>query len=133
MSTENNKKMVKEFFEKFYLADVEGALSYLDDAVIWKAMGLKGELPVSGTMDKNGIADLIKMVKGIIPEGLQLKPIAWTAEGNRVAAEYESYGVLTNGRVYNNPYHFLFEFSEGKITKIREYMDTLHVKEVFLD
>lgn len=133
MNAKNNKQVVIEFFENFSVANVEGSLSYLDDTVIWRAMGLKGELPVSGTMDKNGIADLIKMVKSIIPEGLQLKPIAWTAEGNRVAAEYESYGVLTNGRIYNNPYHFLFEFSEGKIIKIKEYMDTLHVQEVFLD
>ena len=133
METNINKQMVIDFFDRFSAADVKNALSFLNDDVVWRAMGLKGELPISGTMDKEGIGELIKMVKGAIPEGLQLKPVAWTAEGNRVAAEFESFGVLTNGRVYNNPYHFLFEFKEGKISVIKEYMDTLHVKETFID
>ncbi|NOU60157.1 nuclear transport factor 2 family protein [Marinifilum caeruleilacunae] len=133
MKKENNKQVVIDFFEKFSAADAEAALSFLHDDVQWRAMGLKGELPISGTMDKDGIAELIVMVKSAIPKGLHLKPIAWTAEGNRVAAEYESYGVLNNGRVYNNPYHFLFEFTNGKISVIKEYMDTLHVKETFID
>ena len=133
MSTQQNKQTVLDFFERFSAGDATNALTYLGEDVIWQSMGIKGDPPVSGKMDKNGIADLIKMVKTAIPKGLELTPVGWTAEGDRVAAEFISYGELTNGRIYNNPYHFLFQFSEGKIVYIKEYMDTLHVKSIFVD
>ena len=40
--------------------------------------------------------------------------------GDRVAAEAKFNGELTNGRVYNNLYHYLFEFDNGKIVKIEK-------------
>ncbi|SDW11811.1 hypothetical protein SAMN05444411_101101 [Lutibacter oricola] len=132
MNTEQNKQLVLDFWASFHNADVEKAFSYLDDNVQWRAMGVKGELPVSGIMDKNGIGDLIKTVKEMMPNGLELKTLSLTAEDNRVANEVESYGELTNGKVYNNLYHFFIEISNGKIVKIKEYMDTIHVKEIFI-
>ena len=53
------------------------------------------------------------------------------AEGERVAMEAESYGELTNGRVYNQHYHFVFEFRDGKISAVREYLDTQHAHAVW--
>ncbi|WP_276153034.1 MULTISPECIES: hypothetical protein [unclassified Sulfitobacter] len=35
--------------------------------------------------------------------------------------------------IYNNLYHFLFVFRDAQIVSVREYMDTLHVKSVFID
>jgi len=59
MSTEQNKQIVREFFERFSAGDIPGALDLLDDAVIWRAMGREGGLPMSGEMDKDGIGNLI--------------------------------------------------------------------------
>lgn len=133
MSTEQNKQIVDNFFEKFSAADVVGALELLDDAVIWRAMGREGGLPMSGEMDKQMIGGLIKNVKSAFPNGMRLTPTGWTAEGDRVALEMESYAVKSNGIVYNNFYHFLVILSNSKITSLREYLDTLHVKQVFID
>lgn len=133
MNTTKNKQIVQDFWASFSDANVEKALSFLDEKVTWRAMGVKGELPISGTMDKNGIADLIKNVKAIMPKGLALKMLSFTAEENRVANEVESYGELTNGRIYNNLYHFFIEIENEKITTIKEYMDTIHVKEILVD
>ncbi len=133
MKTEQNKQTILNFFEQFSRANVDKALAYLDDKVVWQAMGVHGELPMSGKMDKKEIGELIITVKSMMPKGLELKSIGWTAEDNRVAAEFISYGVLNNGKVYNNLYHFLFQFSNGKIIKIKEYMDTLHAKSIFID
>lgn len=133
MSTEQNKQIVREFFERFSPADVPGALGLLDDAVIWRAMGRESGLLMSGEMDKDGIADLIGVVKDALPGGMKLTPTGWTAEGDRIALEMESYGEKANGTVYNNLYHFLITVSDGKITSLREYMDTRHVKQVFID
>lgn len=133
MSTEQNKQIVGKFFEKFSAADVAGALELLDDTVIWRAMGREGGLPVSGEMDKHKIGGLIENVKAAFPDGMRLTPTGWTAEGDRVALEMESYAVKSNGIVYNNFYHFLVILSNSKITSLREYLDTLHVKQVFID
>lgn len=133
MSTEQNKDIVRTFFERFSAADVPGALSHLDDGVVWRAMGVEGGLPMSGELDKEAIGGLIGGVKEAIPGGFKLDPSGWTAEGDRVALELECYGELTNGRVYNNMYHFLIIVSDGKIKTIREYMDTNHQRRVWVD
>jgi uncharacterized protein len=49
------------------------------------------------------------------------------AEGDQVALEMASHGVLKNGRVYDNEYHLLMRLREGKIVAVREYYDTFHV------
>ncbi len=62
--------------------------------------------------------------------GLTLTMSGVTCEGDRVAVEAESRATyVPNGRIYNNRYHFLLEFRDGKIAKIREYCDTLHIAE----
>ncbi len=48
------------------------------------------------------------------------------AEGDQVAVEAESWGELKNGRVYNQEYHFLITLRDGKISAVREYLDTQH-------
>jgi ketosteroid isomerase-like protein len=53
-----------------------------------------------------------------------------TAEGDRVAIEAVSHGQMTNGKIYNNTYHYLFVFEDGKIRKAKLYNDTLHAAEV---
>ncbi|MEM6883529.1 MAG: nuclear transport factor 2 family protein [Verrucomicrobiota bacterium] len=133
MSADQNREIVREFFERFSAADVDATLALLDDSVIWRAMGRDGGLPMSGEMDKAGIGQLIRNVKALMPEGLKLTPTGWTAEGDRVALEMESYGVKQNGTVYNNFYHFMVILSEGRITNVREYLDTIHVKQVFIE
>ncbi len=35
----SNKEIAQKFFKRFSVADVEGALSLLDDKVSWQAMG----------------------------------------------------------------------------------------------
>ena len=48
-----------------------------------------------------------------------------------MAVEAESRGDHVSGQVYNNLYHFLFEFDDaGKLKVLKEYMDTERVTEV---
>ena len=54
------------------------------------------------------------------------------AEGDRVALEVTSSGDLKNGRLYRQEYHFLMEFRDGKISAVREYLDTQHAHAVWI-
>ena len=46
------------------------------------------------------------------------------AEGEVVVVEHRLSAILPNGRSYVNDYCFLFEVRDGKVWRIREYMDT---------
>lgn len=46
------------------------------------------------------------------------------AEGDVVVAEHRLSATLPNGRPYVNDYCFVYEVRDGKVWRIREYMDT---------
>ncbi|MGA7418357.1 MAG: nuclear transport factor 2 family protein [Acidimicrobiales bacterium] len=46
------------------------------------------------------------------------------AEGDVVVVEHRLSATLPNGRPYVNDYCFVFEVRDGKVWRIREYMDT---------
>lgn len=133
MSIDTHKQLVSDFFSRFVKSDIDGLLSLLDDQVVWKMMGQQGGLPVSGEMDKEGIAGLMQSVRDLVSGPLNMYPKAWTIEGDRVAVEVESSAILNNGRTYNNLYHYLIVINNGMIKTIKEYADTDQVRRVFLD
>ena len=63
--------------------------------------------------------------------GITFTVHALTAEGDRVAAEVESYAPTADGKLYNNHYHMLFELRDGLVTVVKEYADTAHARDVF--
>lgn len=126
-----NKQLVADFMEVFSGGDVDRILSYLgEEATWWVAGTLEG---ISGTKDKAAFGQMLSGISESTATGaIRLTPRAWTAEGDRVAVETESYAELKNGRVYNNLYHFVFEVRDGKIQSVKEYLDTEHTAAVFL-
>lgn len=132
MSAEENKKLVLGLFEDMSAGNVKATVDALADNATWWLAGNPKEFPLAGTMTK---ADFTKLFSGIgeaMPKGLKITPKGVTAEGNRVAVEAESYGELANGKIYNNFYHFMVECENGKITAVREYLDTIHANDVLV-
>ena len=126
-----NKKLVSEFMEVFSTGDVEAIMGYLAPTATWWVAGtIEG---IAGTKNKE---EFRAMLSGLSTEtktgAIRLTPLAWTAEGDRVAVETESYSEMNNGRVYNNLYHFVFEVRDGQIQSVKEYLDTEHTRAVFL-
>lgn len=127
MSTDANKKLVAEFWEAFSSSHFDKALSMLaDDATWWVA----GSFELSGTYTKAQFAELVKGVSTALPQGIKVMPKTLTADEDRVAVEAESYAPHTNGKIYNNFYHFLMRVRNGKIASVREYLDTMHAKDI---
>jgi len=130
MGSEDNKKIVERFWTAFSATDIETASSLIsDDGFTWWIAGKPGKFPLAGKRSKAEFFDLLKGVAGNSENGLKVTPLAWTAEGDRVALEAESYGVF-GGKVYNNFYHLLHIVRDGKIQSVKEYMDTMHANEV---
>jgi ketosteroid isomerase-like protein len=125
-----NKGVVKEFLATFSRGDVPGVLERMADGATWWVSGSIAGM--SGTYEKDRFGELLRGVKAIYKSGaLQLTPTAMVAENAFVAVEAESYAQLTNGRVYQNQYHLLFEIQSGLVLRVREYMDTQHAYAIF--
>jgi ketosteroid isomerase-like protein len=132
MSAEDNKKIVLSFFENFSTGKAAEALALMADNATWTVMGRPETFALAGTKSKAEFTQLLQGIGAAMPKGLRLTPKGITAEGDRVAVEAESYGEHANGKVYNNQYHFLIEVRDNKIQAVREYLDTIHAKEVLL-
>ncbi len=125
---EDNKLLVKQFWVAFSESRFDDALALLsDDATWWVA----GNTDISGTYSKSEFGQLVAGVGEDAEAGIEVKPTLLTAEDDRVSMEATSYGMMKNGKLYQNIYHFMHIVRDGKILAVREYLDTEHVTEVF--
>lgn len=127
MSTEQNKKVASDFFALLGAGDLTGALELVTDDFNWWIAGKPDQLPAAGDYNKEKISRLLSNMGRQFKNGLKMTVKSSIAEGDKVALEAESYGELKNGRVYNQQYHFLMTIRDGKISSIKEYLDTQHV------
>jgi uncharacterized protein len=127
MSIEANKQVAMRFFERFSANDIQGALDTMSEDATWWIAGKKEQLPAAGVYGKEKIGRLFHNLTGQLKGGLKMRVKGMIAEGDKVAVEVESYGELKNGRVYRQEYHPLMTFRDGKISAVREYLDTQHV------
>lgn len=127
--TARNREVVRELFDAMNRADVAklDAL-YADDFEIWTA----GVLPISGTRTRAQALEGMGFIDSMFPTGIRFEILAMTAEGDRVAVEAESDGLHASGKRYHNQYHFLLVVRDGKIHRFKEYMDTMHAKDVLM-
>ena len=132
VDTEANKKLVSQLLEAFSSGDVEGMVDLMtDDATWWVGGQIDG---LSGTYGRDEFAKLVEGAKAAYKTGaLKIWPTGMVAEGDKVAVEAESHAELHNGRVYANRYHLLVTVRDGRISGVKEYCDTLHMKQIFFD
>jgi ketosteroid isomerase-like protein len=127
MQTETNKQVVQAFFDAMSRGDIAGFIDlYDDEGSVWTS----GNTLISGTLTKAQIEQGAGAIFDAFPEGLTFTVHAMTAEGDRVAVEAESNGTHVSGKHYRNLYHFLFEMRNGKVLKLKEYMDTEMITDV---
>ena len=130
MDTRKNKQLVESFWQEFSQGNYQNALDMMaSDATWWVA----GKTLLSGEYTKEEFTDLLSSVSSQAPDGIKVTPSCMTAEENRVSMEATSYAEISNGKTYQNEYHFLITIADGKLVKIKEYLDTEHVTEVFGD
>lgn len=121
MSTEENRKTALRFFEALSSGRIDETL-VTDDVAWW--------VPGRGTLSKAEFMALAEGFQGLVESPITMTVKGVTAEGDRVAIEAESYGKLRNGKIYNNTYHFLLLFRDGKICLSKEYNDSKHAADV---
>ncbi len=130
MSVEQNKALAAELIKALSTGDADAMTRLVDDDCKWWVTGF----PRDRTMSRQQMARGAKaIIDQVLPGGFNMSVLGMTAEGNRVAVEAESKAYTVNNKLYNNFYHFLFVFRDGKVILGREYTNPAHAIEVLGD
>ena len=130
MSLDENKLTARKFLAASVQHDADRLAALMtDDATYW-VQGKPHLFPHAGEKTKAEIYRYMQ-TPSIFKDGLALTIGAVTAEENRVSVEVEVNGIAPTGKLYNNTYHYLFLFRDGKIARVKEYVDTYHAAEIF--
>jgi uncharacterized protein len=70
------------------------------------------------------VKDFLKRLGPIMPKAPTMTVLGVAADGDRVAVEAAGKCLLTNGKRYDNFYHFLILFRGGRICVVKEYCDS---------
>jgi uncharacterized protein len=133
MTMQDNKRTAAEFFFRFSVGDIAGAVDLLSSDATWWLAGKPELFAPAGWHTKEEIARLFGRMASRLKDGLSMTVKNSIAEGDLVALEIESHGELTNGRVYHNEYHTLMRVLGGEIREVREYSDTQHAHAIWLE
>lgn len=115
----------KAFVRRFFKAMNEGDVAFLVDAYADEGcLQTMGNTLISGVYTREQVNAAAGGIYEAFPEGLSFTIIDMVAEGDKVAVEATSEGAHISGQTYSNEYHFLFILKEGKVLRLKEYMDT---------
>lgn len=121
----------KDIAGKFLKALGQGDSATVDSLLTDDCVAVcTGSSIVSRTRSRDEIVRTANYFKRTMKEGVRFEILTMTAEDDRVSVESEGFSELKNGVAYNNQYHFLFFFRDGKVCKLKEYMDTKLADEV---
>lgn len=126
-TSESNKAIVTRFFAAMNSGDVDFIVNTYASEGCLQTMG---NTMISGVFSRDQIAASAGGIFDVFPEGLTFKALSMIAEGDKVAVEATSEGKHISGQTYSNDYHFLFEFQDGKLLRLKEYLDTERVTDI---
>jgi ketosteroid isomerase-like protein len=130
MSAEENRKILRAFYEASNRGDMEKCMSLFDDGIVWHNTG---STALSGTFrGKQELGEkLLGPLFGNLKAGIHTRVERLIAEGDLVVAQTSGTAETLDGRPYNNRYCWVVRLRDGKIVEVTEYMDTALVASVF--
>jgi len=123
MSIERNVQTVKDFFAAIGRGDREGLLALVAEEIEWIVPG--EDWPLAGTHRGHvGLADLLQKASEM-GEISYPKPPEFIAQGDRVMVVGFATGrIKATNKTFKDHWVFDITVRNGKLTKIREYIDT---------
>jgi uncharacterized protein len=123
MSTQENVQVVKEFFAAMGGGDKQGLLALVAEDVEWIIPG--EDWPLAGTHRAHaGLADVLQKASEEV-EMTYPEPPEFVAQGDRVLVVGVATGkIKATNKTFEDHWVFDITVRNGKLTKIREYIDT---------
>ena len=125
--SEANKQVALRFIESMGAGDRDAFAATLAPDCVAIA---KGFAQVSGRREHDEMIATAAGFKEIAPGGFLPVIRSVTAEGDRVAVEWEGQAVLADGTPYHNQYLMMFFLRDGLIAQVNEYFCTKLADEV---
>jgi len=123
VNAQTNVRIAKAFFSAIGKGDKQVVIALCAEDIEWI---IPGEWAWAGThLGHAGLTDFIQRSSETV-EISSSEPLTFVAEGDRVLAVGVAKGkVKATNKTFED--HFIFDFTvrEGKVTNIREYIDTL--------
>ena len=122
MSTQDNARIVKEFFAAVGRGDRQGLLALAAKDIEWIIPG--EDWPLAGTYRGHaGLANLLETASKKMETSTE--PREYVAQGDRVLVIGFAKGkVKATNRTFEDNWVFAITVRNGKLTNIREYIDT---------
>jgi hypothetical protein len=123
MSIEKNIQVVKDFFAAIGSGDKQRVLALVAENIEWIVPG--EDWPLAGTHRGHaGIADVLQKASEEV-ETTYPAPPEFVAQGDRVLVIGVATGkIKATNRAFKDEWVFDITVRDGKLTKIREYIDT---------
>jgi ketosteroid isomerase-like protein len=123
MSIQKNVQIVKDFFAAMGGSDRQALLALCAEDIEWIIPG--EDWPLAGThRGHSGLADLFQMASKNMETSFP-KPPEFVAQGDRVLVVGFAKGkVKATNRTFEDHFVFAITVRNGKLTNIREYVDT---------
>jgi uncharacterized protein len=129
----DSKRLVHDFVAAMNRMDVDAVGALLTEDATWT---MPGDLPVSGRHEGREavLGDFLANAAALFePGSLRFELETVTTEGRYAIAEYTGTARAADGRrEYRNHYCMVFELRDGRISAVREYLDTAHVRDALL-
>ena len=124
----SNVAILNRYFAALERGDAATVATMLsDDASYWILPGTA----VSGTHDKTSYLQLFDKLLEVQSGPFEFQYDEITAQGDRVAIVVRGHMPLKSGGSYDNVYHWLFTFRDGKIVAVKEFCDAVAVSAAF--
>ena len=123
MSIEKNVQIVKDFFAALGRHDQQGLLALVAENIEWIIPG--EDWPLAGTHRGHaGLADVLQTASEQV-ETTYPDPPEFIAQGDRVLVVGFATGrIKATNRTFEDHFVFAMTVRNGKVTNIREYIDT---------
>jgi ketosteroid isomerase-like protein len=127
-----SERIVMRFFETLSTSDFDRIREFIHDEATWVAM-VKDIPGVGVHKGKKGIVDeFLKPIRGMFAPGdPKVTLTSMASKGPLVICESTGSGKVADGRPYDNLYCWAIELKDGKIYRLREYMDSLYISKLF--
>jgi ketosteroid isomerase-like protein len=123
MSIENNVQIVKDFFAAMGRGDRQGLLALTAEDIEWIIPG--EDWPLAGTYRGHaGLQDLLQKASDKMETSV-MEHREYVAQGDRVlVVGFASGKIKATKKAWDDDWVFAITVRSGKLTKIREYVDT---------
>jgi uncharacterized protein len=129
MNAEDNKRAAMATWKAFASRDpAEIAAMFTEDAEWFAPPGNATAAALNATKHVMGKADIVQFIAfefgKLFARDVKLDFKGLYGDGDIVVVEHRLRATLANGAPYDNDYCFVLEMENGRVRRMREYMDT---------